>query len=126
VTVYLDSWGHLFSDKSIKDLWEFSERIGMRKDWNHYSRGFPHFDLTTMTMVRKAVAAGAKEVSIRDPAWRALTNTMTSKTFNRAWHESVAVWLSGTGLIGQKILRLDITATIERELRPTAVQGSLP
>ena len=118
MTVYIDSWGHLFSDQSVRELWSVASRIGMRAEWNHYSKGFPHFDLTTEGKKMLAVAHGAKHLSVRDAEWRITVDGMMRATFNRTWHERCAVCQTGTGLVGQKILRLDITATIAREDPP--------
>ena len=120
MTVYIDSWGHLFSDQNISELWSVAKRIGMKAEWNHYSKGFPHFDLTTEGKKMLAVAHGAKSLSVRDPAWRSITEDMMRVTFNRVWHDAHAVCFADKGLVGQGILRLDIPATIERERQPSA------
>lgn len=74
-----------------------------------------------------AVMHGAKALSVRDPEWRTTVDGMMRTTFNRVWHERCAVCQSGTGLVGQKILRLDIPATMAREVPPISViDGATP
>ena len=76
--VYVDTlaeakwkWGkscHLFAD-SIDELHEFARAIGLKREW--FQKGFPHYDLTT-AMRKKAVSAGAQEVSRKYTAIRRL------------------------------------------------------
>jgi hypothetical protein len=46
--IILDSMGHLYSDTSVEELFDFAVRkLKLKPEWNHYGRHFPHFDLTT-------------------------------------------------------------------------------
>ncbi len=54
---------HMFSDISIKELLEFAEKIGMKKNWIQKSRtGFIHFDLVESRR-KRAIEMGAKEIT---------------------------------------------------------------
>lgn len=58
--IYLDSFGHLFSDVSVDELYDFAvNKLGLKPHWNHYSRNLPHFDLTTKRKQNRAIELGA-------------------------------------------------------------------
>ena len=59
---------HLYSDTSEHDLHEFAKRVGLKREWY---QGPPrhrvwHYDVTSKTMARKVIAAGAKEMKPLD------------------------------------------------------------
>ena len=54
---------HLFAD-NMKELHEFSKRLGLKRSWFQDRRNFPHYDLTK-NMRQKAIRLGAVEVSSR-------------------------------------------------------------
>ena len=65
------SWGyyrqytsscHLFTDGDLEELHVFAHRIGLRREWFQNHRLLSHYDLTSGRR-RKAIEAGAKEVS---------------------------------------------------------------
>lgn len=65
-------WCHLMSDASVEELHEFAQRIGCRRSWFQDHPNLAHYDLTE-AMRRKAIAAGAREVSSKEMAramWR--------------------------------------------------------
>ena len=59
---------HLFAD-SVWELNKFALSIGLKREW--LQTGFPHYDLTA-SMRKRAVDAGAKEVSRKYTAIRRL------------------------------------------------------
>jgi len=62
-----DSGCHLFClDTDLDALRAFAVRLGLHRSFLHPAPGFPHFDLTT-AMRARAVAAGARELTRRDP-----------------------------------------------------------
>lgn len=65
--IYTDSMGHLISDTNIEELHRFAKKIGLKREWfqNHDIR-YPHYDLTTENMKRKAVRFGAAFVSPKE------------------------------------------------------------
>lgn len=65
--IYVDSMGHCYSDSSLEELYDFCvTKLGLRPEWNHYSRGFPHFDLRDKTFLEIAVQAGATRLKNRE------------------------------------------------------------
>lgn len=63
---------HLFTNSSIEELHIFAEKIGLKKNWFQDHRLLSHYDLTPGRR-RKAIEAGAKEVSdseLRDLIWK--------------------------------------------------------
>ncbi len=66
MTVVYDRLGHLRAD-TLNELHEFARTLGLRRAWfqGRASR-FPHYDLTTTNARRRAKAAGAIEISVRD------------------------------------------------------------
>jgi len=75
--ILVDFAGHMVSTKSEAELFEFAEKLGMRKRW-YQDKGpllkYPHYDLTTGRMIEKAIKLGAEQVSpqelIRRAWWR--------------------------------------------------------
>jgi hypothetical protein len=57
--IYLDTMGHLTSDQSGLELFEFAIEIGLKREWFQDKGPIPHFDLTTKRMFNRAVAHGA-------------------------------------------------------------------
>lgn len=114
MTIYLDSWKHLISDESVTELWDFADTIGLKADWNHYTRGYPHFDLMK-SKIKDAIIWGANEIEMRSPEHMEIRKNMKLNVFNQEWHDECAVWFPGVGKLGQNILRLDIMKTIEKE-----------
>jgi len=55
---------HLVAD-TLDELHAFAAQLGLRRSWFQDRRKLPHYDLTP-GMRRKAVAAGAVELSIKD------------------------------------------------------------
>lgn len=104
--IYLDSLGHLFSNRNVIELREFALKIGCNLNWNHYSRGFPHFDMFG-GMGNSALFHGAKLIHDRTK-WLQIVNRMQNITFNHYWHEHFAMqyMYESTGLHSQTIFRL--------------------
>lgn len=58
--IYLDNFGHLFSDESLQELYDFAvKKLKFKPNWNHYSRHFPHFDILTEGKKWQAIRNGA-------------------------------------------------------------------
>jgi hypothetical protein len=56
--------GHLFSDESFEELYQFGvKKLKLKPQYNHYSRHLPHFDLTTKAIKERAVNLGAKKIN---------------------------------------------------------------
>jgi hypothetical protein len=102
--IYIDTMGHLFSDESIEELFDFAvNKLGLKPEWNHYSRNFPHFDLTTNRKKKQAKDLGAK---FDDDT---TTNSMIlyKKVFNLYKEKGPLPYYESKGLVGQKIYRVD-------------------
>lgn len=64
--IFVDSMGHLITDRDIEELHTFAKKIGLKREWfqedsgkhNHDVR-FPHYDLTTQNKFRQAIRMGA-------------------------------------------------------------------
>lgn len=59
-------WCHLTTDGPIEELHAFAQKIGLKREWFQDGR-IPHYDLRPSKR-RKALAAGAEFVSMRDQA----------------------------------------------------------
>ena len=103
----LDSMGHLYSDVSVAELYDFAvNKLGLKPEWNHYGRYFPHFDLTTARKKKQAKELGALYVDARNDIER----YKTVRIMYAKWHNENAhlnYWYESAGLVGQKILRID-------------------
>ena len=107
--IYLDSMGHLYSDQSIQELYRFAiGRLKLKPEWNHYGRLFPHFDLTTKKMKRKAIRLGAIEVSARNDCEQyERCRTMMKEVIKVCREKNIQAAYHCKGLLGQSILRLN-------------------
>lgn len=107
--IYLDGLGHLFSDVSVVELYEFAvKKLKMKSTWNHYSRNFPHFDITTDGMRRKAVALGAREIDLRH-------SLVLIKKVKSIYTDSDFPLYESIGLVNQKIYRIDYSKYFEQQ-----------
>lgn len=113
--IYLDYLGHLFSDESVDELYNFAvTRLGLKPEWNHYSRNFPHFDLTTETKKKQAIKLGA--IYIDDS--RTLIGIFNKiKTTYPTSGDGALPFIKGKGLRNQDILRVDFKTYFERNPR---------
>ena len=59
--IYTDGT-HLVGD-SLEELHKFSQGMGLRREWFQNHPRHPHYDLTTLRMVRKVIKAGVRLVS---------------------------------------------------------------
>jgi hypothetical protein len=68
------------SGRSIDELHEFVERLGLRRAWFQDSSRFPHYDLTAKKRLQ-AIRLGAQAVDVRTAVMRAraLRTTVVSK-----------------------------------------------
>lgn len=103
--IYLDWFGHLFSDNSLEELYDFAVKgLKLKPEWNHYSRNLPHFDLTTKAKQQQAIKMGAiylnNSQELREPMGRA-TEFYKQHSYPK--------YLS-KGLVGQTIYRVDFKA----------------
>lgn len=99
--IYLDFAGHCFSDTSIEELYDFGvNKLNLKPHWNHYSRHFPHFDLTTKAKKKLAIKLGA--IYLKDfQEWK----PVVAKT-KEAFQTDLPKYLC-KGLYGQTIYRVD-------------------
>src|SRR6056297_2447774 len=104
--IYVDPLKHLFSDESVTELWNFAKKVGLKKEWNHYSKGFPHFDLMG-SYIAKAKRMGAISLDLGED-FNTITDYMMGVVFNRQWHETIVgnSFYESKGMVNQKILRL--------------------
>lgn len=104
--ILLDTMGHLYSDESLQELYDFAvKKLNLNPKWNHYSRHFPHFDLTTASKKRMAKQLGAKEVdAVRDPHYAKAIGVF-KEFYERNQH--LQFWYKCKGLYNQEILRID-------------------
>lgn len=78
MTVYVDelrdygirgAWAHMWTDGDDDELHEFARRIGLKRSWQHESRGmvgrFLHYDLGPKQR-KLAVNAGAVEMPLKE------------------------------------------------------------
>lgn len=101
--IYVDGMGHCFSDTSLEELYDFGvNKLKLKPEWNHYSRHFPHFDLTTAKKKNLALALGATLLS---SAREALPVIKKAEEVYKAIYPIPHV--DGKGLYGQAILRVD-------------------
>jgi hypothetical protein len=57
---------HLVSDKSLEELHEFAQKLGLKRHWfQGGKRAHPHYDLTTQRKVNQAIELGAKKVTVK-------------------------------------------------------------
>ena len=107
--IYLDNWGHLFSDESWQELYDFAvKKLKLKPEWNHYSRYFLHFDLTTKNKNEMALRLGALMESEEKAKRREIfkrTQLMNLEAHREYGH--IKYWYESKGLHGQKILRVD-------------------
>lgn len=57
---------HLISDTGVEELTSFGEKLGLKKEWIHWTPGRPHFDLINDEIRSKAIRAGAKRARRRE------------------------------------------------------------
>lgn len=104
--ILLDTMGHLYSDESLQELYNFAVKgLKLKPEWNHYSRHFPHFDLTTKRKKDQALKLGAKLVdAVRDPHY-----DKAKKVYKQFLEDNqqLEYWYKCKGLHGQEILRID-------------------
>ena len=60
--------GHLVSDRSIEELHEFAEDLGLRREW-FQEKSIPHYDLTgkvyDLALERGATLVSSREIVLR-------------------------------------------------------------
>lgn len=105
--IILDSMGHLYSDVSVQELYDFAvKKLGLKPEWNHYGRHFPHFDLTTKRKKDLAVQLGALYVDVREDFARYdRVRKMYAQWLQDNQH--LEFWYECKGLVNQKIMRID-------------------
>lgn len=65
--IYLDNMGHCYSDTSLEELYDFCVvKLGLRPEWNHYSREFPHFDIRDKSYRARVIELGAIPIANRE------------------------------------------------------------
>lgn len=102
--IYLDNMGHCYSDTSLEELYEFCvTKLGLRPEWNHYSRGFPHFDIRDQSYRDRVIQMGAVPVTNREMVRLVRTDTSPFKDL----HELGIVPLYKDVFRGKQITRID-------------------
>lgn len=69
MSVFIDEQGHLITDGDLTELHAFAKSIGMKPGWfqnKHCKQPHPHYDVFSSGLRRKAIEAGAVEISSRD------------------------------------------------------------
>lgn len=114
--IYLDNYGHLFSDESFQELYDFGvKKLKLKPTWNHYSKHFPHFDLTTKRKKELALKNGAVLIeNNRDlvELFRKVRDRF--KIFYDKYKEE-EYYYEAKGLVGQKILRVNFKTVLYLE-----------
>lgn len=108
--IYLDSMGHLYSTESLQELYDFAvKKLKLKPNWNHYSRHFPHFDLTTKAKQKQAIKLGAIFVDAREDIEQVKSTRQTFKLFYEEKYvkDGIKYFYECEGLYKQKILRID-------------------
>ena len=57
---------HLVTDSLPDELHGFAESLGLKREWYQGESRYPHYDLTTPRMVKKALFYGAKKVTSKE------------------------------------------------------------
>lgn len=57
--IYIDKAGHLVS-RDINKLHEFAKSIGLKRSWFQNHSRHPHYDCTSQSKIKLAIAKGAK------------------------------------------------------------------
>lgn len=100
--------GHLYSDESIFELYDFAvNKMNLKPYWNHYSVFFPHFDLFGKKK-KEAINLGAIFVNARDDIERYRQVKKLYKKFHEK-NKHLDYLYESKGLMGQKILRIDFS-----------------
>lgn len=102
--IYLDNMGHCYSDTSLEELYEFCVgKLGLRPEWNHYSRGFPHFDIRDRSYRDRVIELGATPISNREMVRIVRSETSPFRTL----HEDGIVPTYQDTFRGREITRID-------------------
>jgi hypothetical protein len=71
--ICFDVIGHMVTDGEPEELHTFAKRIGLKREWyqedsgkHQHDKRFPHYDITTERMRKKALMFGAKLVNPRE------------------------------------------------------------
>jgi uncharacterized protein YfbU (UPF0304 family) len=108
MSIYLDCYGHLFSNSSIEELYNFAVvKMKFKSEWNHYSRYFPHFDCTTQNAKNRAIKYGA--IYLED------TKDIIAKfdECEKIFKDDLPM-IRGKGLANQNIWRVDFKTYFRR------------
>ena len=63
--IYTDKAGHLVAD-TLQELHSFAKLLGLKVEWFQNQGRYPHYDLTTSRIRKKALALGAELISSRE------------------------------------------------------------
>ncbi len=63
--IYVDAKGHLMC-ADLDRLHSFARRIGLWRSWFQHHPRHPHYDLTTMRKMARAIKAGAIPVTTKE------------------------------------------------------------
>lgn len=69
MSILIDRSGHIISTKSVEELHHFAGLLFLKPQWFQAPRRAfknAHYDLTTQTMIHKAVMHGARFVTTRN------------------------------------------------------------
>ena len=108
--IILDSMSHLYSTKDLQELYDFAvKKLKLKPEWNHYSRHFPHFDLTTHKKKSLAIEHGAIFIDAREDIEQVrLTRKVFAELYQEKWiNQKIKYFYESKGLYGQAILRID-------------------
>jgi hypothetical protein len=109
--IFIDCMGHLFSNKSAEELYEFAvKKLGLKPEWNHYSHNFPHFDVTTPRRRQIAIRTGAR--LIPDDTTLILEKHHEAE---QVFKDIVFPLVNGKGLFGQSLRRIDFVAYFKQK-----------
>lgn len=112
--IYVDNMGHCYSDSSLDELYEFCVvKMGLRPEWNHYSEGFPHFDLIDKSYRAAAVEAGATPIANKEMLKLVRGG---SSPFARL-HETPGAPIMAGHFRGRPVTRIDFAAYFARAKR---------
>ena len=112
--IVLDSFGHLYTTDDIYELVHFAtEKLKLHLEWNHCSRWFPHWDLTTTTMRSKGYALGAHKPSGHAENASLIKEAEDYAKGLLATQQWTSVLYLDKGLYGQRIHRVDYPKLFE-------------
>jgi len=112
--IYLDNFGHLFSDESLQELYDFAvKKLKFKPNWNHYSRHFPHFDILTEGKKWQAIRNGAIYLENATKSYKKIKEVeelYRKELYEKEWKiKNNKFFYESKGIHDQRILRINFS-----------------